>query len=87
MPCGVPVAAAGSVSYSTGPSGVYLAKLFDVGVSADSLKDKIVQAPTGRSRRQRSSRARGDVELGFPAVERAHASWQGIDVVGACRRP
>jgi molybdate transport system substrate-binding protein len=66
------VAAARSVSYSTGPSGVYLAKLFERWGLGDSLKEKIVQAPPGVP--VGTLVARGDVELGLPATERAHAS-------------
>ena len=72
------VAAASSISYSTGPSGVYLAKLFERW-GLDSVKEKIVQAPPGVP--VGSLVARGDVELGFQQLsELMHV--EGIDVVG-----
>jgi molybdate transport system substrate-binding protein len=74
------VAAARSLSYSTGPSGVYLAKLFERWGLGDSIKDKIVQAPPGVP--VGTLVARGDVELGFQQLsELLHV--EGIDVVGA----
>ncbi len=74
------VAAARSVSYSTGPSGVYLAKLFERWGLGESLKEKIVQAPPGVP--VGTLVARGDVELGFQQLsELMHL--EGIDVVGA----
>ena len=74
------VAAARSISYSTGPSGVYLARLFERWGLGDSVKDKIVQAPPGVP--VGSLVARGDVELGFQQLsELMHV--EGIDVVGA----
>jgi molybdate transport system substrate-binding protein len=74
------VAAARSISYSTGPSGVYLAKVFEQWGLGDSVKNKIVQAPPGIP--VGTLVARGDVELGFQQLsELMHL--EGIDVVGA----
>jgi len=74
------VAAARSLSYSTGPSGVYLAKLFERWGLGDSINDKIVQAPPGVP--VGALVACGDVELGFQQLsELMHLD--GIDVVGA----
>jgi molybdate transport system substrate-binding protein len=73
------VAAARSLSYSTGPSGVYLARLFERWGLGNSIKDKIVQAPPGVP--VGTLVARGDVELGFQQLsELLHV--EGIDVVG-----
>ena len=41
------VLASPTLSYSTGPSGVALAQLFERWGIADSIKDRIVQAPPG----------------------------------------
>ena len=74
------VAAARSISYSTGPSGVYLAKLFERWGLGEAIKDKIVQAPPGVP--VGTLIARGQVELGFQQLsELMHL--EGIEVVGA----
>ena len=57
------VLAARNLSYSTGPSGVALAKLFEDWGIADQIKDRIVTAPPGVP--VGSLVARGEVELGF----------------------
>jgi molybdate transport system substrate-binding protein len=73
------VAAAHSLSYSTGPSGVHLAKVFERWGMGDEIKRKTVQAPPGVP--VGSLVARGDVELGFQQLsELLHV--EGIDVVG-----
>jgi molybdate transport system substrate-binding protein len=73
------VLAAGSLSYSTGPSGVALVKLFERWGIADAIKARIVQAPPGVP--VGSLVARGEVELGFQQLsELIHLP--GIDVVG-----
>jgi molybdate transport system substrate-binding protein len=73
------VAAARSLSYSTGPSGVHLAKVFERWGMSETIKSKIVQAPPGVP--VGSLVARGDVELGFQQLsELMHVD--GIDVVG-----
>jgi molybdate transport system substrate-binding protein len=73
------VLAARRVGYSTGPSGVALAGLFERwGIAAD-IKNRIVLAPPGVP--VGSLVARGEVELGFQQLsELMHLS--GIDVIG-----
>jgi molybdate transport system substrate-binding protein len=73
------VLSARSLSYSTGPSGVQLAKLFERwGISAE-LAPRIVQAPPGVP--VGTLVARGEVELGFQQLsELIHL--EGIDIVG-----
>lgn len=73
------VLAAKSLSYSTGPSGVQLAKLFERWGIAEQIKSRIVQAPPGVP--VGSLVAKGEVELGFQQLsELIHLS--GIDVLG-----
>lgn len=73
------VLAAKSLSYSTGPSGVQLAKLFERWGIAEEIKGRIVQAPPGVP--VGSLVAKGEVELGFQQLsELIHLS--GIDVLG-----
>jgi molybdate transport system substrate-binding protein len=73
------VLAARSISYSTGPSGVALVKLFERWGIADQIQSRIVQAPAGVP--VGSLVARGEVELGFQQLsELIHL--EGIDVVG-----
>jgi molybdate transport system substrate-binding protein len=73
------VMTARSLSYSTGPSGVHLAKLFERWGLGDAIKSKIVQAPPGVP--VGTLVARGEVELGFQQLsELMHL--EGIDVVG-----
>jgi molybdate transport system substrate-binding protein len=73
------VLGARSLSYSTGPSGVHLAKLFERWGIADQIKDRIVQAPAGVP--VGSLVAKGEVELGFQQLsELMHLA--GIDVLG-----
>lgn len=57
------VLAAPSLSYSTGPSGVALARLFERWGIAEQLQSRIVPAPPGVP--VASLVARGEVELGF----------------------
>lgn len=57
------VLAARSISYSTGPSGVALATLFERWGITEQLQGRIVQAPPGVP--VASLVARGEVELGF----------------------
>lgn len=74
------VIAARSLSYSTGPSGVHLARVFERWGLGSGIKDKTVQAPPGVP--VGTLVARGDVELGFQQLsELMHV--EGIDVVGA----
>ncbi len=68
-----------TLGYSTGPSGVALAKLFNRWGIADSVRDRIVQAPPGVPVGQLV--ANGEVELGFQQLsELMHLG--GIDVLG-----
>jgi molybdate transport system substrate-binding protein len=73
------VRAAKSISYSTGPSGVHLMKLFERWGIADEVKPRIVQAPPGVP--VGSLVAQGEVELGFQQLSEL-MFLQGIDVIG-----
>jgi molybdate transport system substrate-binding protein len=74
------VLAARSVSYSTGPSGVALAGLFERWGIAGEMAGRMVQAPPGVP--VGALVARGEVELGFQQLsELLHV--EGITVVGA----
>lgn len=73
------VLAAPSISYSTGPSGTHLVKLFERWGIADAIKGKLVQAPPGVP--VGTLVARGEVSLGFQQLsELMHLD--GVDVVG-----
>jgi len=73
------VLAARSLSYSTGPSGLHLASLFDRWGIAEQVKERIVQTPPGVA--VGALVARGEVELGFQQLsELMHLS--GIEVLG-----
>ena len=73
------VLAARNLSYSTGPSGVALAALFERWGIADQIKERIVQAPPGVP--VGTLVARGEVELGFQQFsELIHV--EGIDLLG-----
>jgi molybdate transport system substrate-binding protein len=68
-----------TLSYSTGPSGVALAKLFERWGIAEQIKDRIVTAPPGVP--VGSLVAKGDVALGFQQLsELIHVA--GITIVG-----
>lgn len=68
-----------SLSYSTGPSGTHLVRLFDRWGLADTLRERIVQAPPGVP--VGTLVARGEVALGFQQLsELMHLD--GIDVLG-----
>lgn len=74
------VLAARSLSYSTGPSGVYLGRLFERWGIAEQVASRMVQAPPGVP--VGSLVARGEAELGFQQLsELMHLP--GITVVGA----
>jgi molybdate transport system substrate-binding protein len=73
------VLAARRVGYSTGPSGLYLAKLFASWDADGKLKDRITVAPPGVP--VASLVARGDIELAFQQL--SELGGEGIDVVGA----
>jgi molybdate transport system substrate-binding protein len=71
--------AAPTLSYSTGPSGVALAKLFERWGIADEIQSRIVQAPPGVP--VGTLVARGEVALGFQQLsELIHV--KGIRIVG-----
>jgi molybdate transport system substrate-binding protein len=73
------VLAAGTVGYSTGPSGVALVKLFERWGIAQDLQGRLVQAPPGVP--VGSLVARGEVALGFQQLsELIHL--QGLDILG-----
>jgi molybdate transport system substrate-binding protein len=73
------VLAAPTISYSTGPSGVALAKLFERWGIAEQIKDHIVTAPPGVP--VGSLVAKGEAALGFQQLsELIHVD--GISIVG-----
>ncbi len=73
------VLAAKSISYSTGPSGVALARLFEQWGIAEQIKNRIVTAPPGVP--VGSLVAKGEVELGFQQLsELIHL--EGITLLG-----
>ncbi|MCA0212603.1 MAG: substrate-binding domain-containing protein [Proteobacteria bacterium] len=74
------VLGASSISYSTGPSGVALAALFERWGIAEQIKPRMVQAPPGVP--VGSLVAKGEVALGFQQLsELIHV--EGITIVGA----
>lgn len=73
------VMGAATLSYSTGPSGVYLAKLFERWGIAEQIQNRIVQAPPGVP--VGSLVASGEVELGFQQLSEL-LPLQGITILG-----
>lgn len=73
------VLAAPTIGYSTGPSGVQLAKLFERWGLTDTLKDRIVTAPPGVP--VGALVADGRVALGFQQLSEL-LGLPGIDVLG-----
>lgn len=73
------VLAARSISYSTGPSGVALARLFERWGIAGQIADRIVTPPPGVP--VGSLVAKGEVALGFQQLSELH-NLPGITVVG-----
>lgn len=73
------VLAAKTISYSTGPSGVALAKLFERWGIAEQIASRIVQAPPGVP--VGSLVAKGEVALGFQQLSEL-MGLDGISVVG-----
>ena len=73
------VLAARSLGYSTGPSGVQLARLFERWGIADQIKDRIVTAPPGVP--VGALVARGEVELGFQQLSEL-MNLEGIALLG-----
>ena len=72
------VLAASGVGYSTGPSGTYLARLFETWGIAEAVKDKITVAPPGVP--VSSLIVRGEIELAFQQL--SELAGDGVDVVG-----
>lgn len=68
-----------SLSYSTGPSGVALAKLFERWGIAEQIHDRIITPPPGVP--VGSLVARGEVELGLQQLSEL-MSLEGITVLG-----
>ncbi len=78
------VLAARSLSYSTGPSGVHLTKLFERWGITEQIRGRIVQAPPSMPVGRLV--ARGDAELGFQQLsELMHLP--GIEVLGTLPEP
>ena len=71
--------AAKSIGYSTGPSGVYLAGLFQRMGIADAIQPKVKQAPPGVA--VGSLIVNGEAEIGFQQVSEL-ILYPGIDYVG-----
>jgi molybdate transport system substrate-binding protein len=67
------------ISYSTGPSGVYLAQLFEKMGVADELKAKTIVPPPGVP--VGSLVAKGEVEIGFQQRSEL-INIEGIEVLG-----
>ena len=74
------VLGAKTVSYSTGPSGVYLEKMFARWGILEDIRTRIVVPPPGKP--VGSLVANGTVELGFQQLSEL-INLAGIDVVGA----
>jgi molybdate transport system substrate-binding protein len=68
-----------TLGYSTGPSGVQLAKLFERWGIAEQIKNRIVQAPPGVP--VGALIARGEVALGFQQLSEM-LNVPGVDLVG-----
>ncbi len=73
------VLAASSVGYSTGPSGVHLAQLFERWGVAQAMRARTVQAPPGVP--VGSLLAEGKIELGFQQLSEL-MNLPGIEVLG-----
>jgi molybdate transport system substrate-binding protein len=73
------VLAAPTLGYSTGPSGVQLAKLFERWGIAETIQPRIVTPPPGTS--VASLIAKGEVALGFQQLSEM-TGVAGIDVIG-----
>ncbi len=73
------VLAATTLGYSTGPSGVQLARQFERWGIAEQIKERIVQAPPGVPVGRLV--AEGQVELGFQQLSEL-MNLPGIDVLG-----
>jgi molybdate transport system substrate-binding protein len=73
------VSSAKTVSYSTGPSGVYLEKLFAKWGILETIRPRIVVPPPGTPVAKLI--ATGEVELGFQQLSEMK-TYPGIDVLG-----
>lgn len=73
------VLAAKTISYSTGPSGVYLESMFARWGILDQIRNRIVVPPPGVP--VGSLVAKGEVELGFQQLSEL-MNLPGIDVIG-----
>jgi molybdate transport system substrate-binding protein len=73
------VLAAGKISYSTGPSGDHLKRLFERWNIAESIADRTVEAKPGVPVGQLL--ARGEADLGFQQLSE-FLDVDGIDIVG-----
>ena len=73
------VLAAGKISYSTGPSGDHLKRLFERWNIAERIADRTVEAKPGIPVGQLV--ARGDADLGFQQLSE-FLGVEGIDIVG-----
>jgi molybdate transport system substrate-binding protein len=71
--------AAKSIAYSTGPSGVYMAALFQRMGIADQIKDKVKIGPPGTPIGELI--ARGEADIGFQQVSEL-LPIAGIDFIG-----
>lgn len=72
--------AAKSIAYSSGPSGVYLAGLFERMGIAEALRPKVTQTPPGTFVGELV--ARGEAEIGFQQVAELFHVGGAIDFVG-----
>ena len=70
---------AASLSYSTGPSGTYLRRLFERWEILETIRNKIVVPPPGVP--VGTLIAKGECELGFQQMSEL-VSLQGIDLIG-----
>ena len=71
--------AAKSIAYSSGPSGVYLAELFQKWGIAEALRPRITQTPPGTA--VGPLIARGEAEIGFQQMSELLPT-AGIDILG-----
>jgi len=71
--------AAKSIGYSTGPSGIYMIRLFEKLGVADQVKEKLKQTPTGVF--VGTLIASREVEIGFQQVSEL-GNYPGVDFVG-----
>jgi molybdate transport system substrate-binding protein len=72
--------AAKSIAYSSGPSGVYLAGLFERMGIAGALRTRVTQTPPGTFVGELV--ARGEAEIGFQQMAELLHVGAGVDIVG-----